>query len=200
MTLPVNKQLNGSSDSSSNSRMKLRDKFKRGDALVLTPQISFRGKDIDPKEGLVLDVGHDYMTLGVGNSWPLGLMEMRKHPDTYRVRLDRSMSSVPLTAQRKSLDKLRKGEAGSVANLLVQLFYKEPSSLDVAREEISNCNLEDQTTPLEEQISSAMEDAMANMKFKPNASQQESVVWALKRKVALIRGPPGTGTCKVSKI
>lgn len=30
---------------------KLREKFKRGDVLVLTPEILFRGKDIAPREG-----------------------------------------------------------------------------------------------------------------------------------------------------
>ena len=89
----------------------VRDRFKRGDALLLSPQISFRGKDVLPKEGLVIDVGRDYLTLGVGTSWPTGLMEMRKH-DIYRVRLDRSLSNVPLRAQQISLEKLRKGQAG----------------------------------------------------------------------------------------
>jgi len=198
VTLSTITRMNGSSGSV--SEKKLRDKFKRGDALVLTPQILFRGKDIEPKEGLVMDVGDDYLTLGVGNTWPLGLMEMRKHPDTYRVRLDRSLSNVPLRAQRTSLDKLRKGEAGSIANLLVQLFYDEPSSLDVAREEILDCNMQDQNTTLAEQILSAMEAVMADMKFKPNASQQEAVVWALKRKIGLIRGPPGTGKTRVAAL
>ena len=192
VTLPVETfYTNGSGN---DSKSKLRDKFKRGDVLVMTPQISFRGKEIEPKEGLVMDVGRDYMTLGVGNQWPLGLMEMRKHPDTYRVRLDRSLSNVPLRVQRTSLDKLRKGEAGSVADLLVRLFYRESSSFDAAREEASDRNSEDPDTSLEERISSAMEAAVENIKFKPNASQRAAIIWALKRRVALIRGPPGACT------
>ena len=69
----------------------LREKFKRGDALLLTPQTSFRGKDITPREGLVMDVGSDFLTLGVGPVWPAGLMEMRKHFEGYQVRLDRKV-------------------------------------------------------------------------------------------------------------
>ena len=69
----------------------LREKFKRGDALLLTPQTSFRGKDITPREGLVMDVGSDFITLGVGPAWPVGLMEMRKNFEGYQVRLDRKV-------------------------------------------------------------------------------------------------------------
>jgi len=69
----------------------LREKFKRGDALLLTPLTSFRGKDITPREGLVMDVGSDFITLGVGPAWPVGLMEMRKHFEGYQVRLDRKV-------------------------------------------------------------------------------------------------------------
>jgi len=77
----------------------LREKFKRGDALLLTPQTSFRGKDITPREGLVMDVGSDFITLGVGPSWPGGLMEMRKHFEGYQVRLDRKVRvSIVLSA------------------------------------------------------------------------------------------------------
>ena len=45
-----------------NGYKKLCEKFKRGDVLVMTPQNSFRGKDVPPREGLVIDVGHDYLT------------------------------------------------------------------------------------------------------------------------------------------
>lgn len=33
---------------------KLREKFKRGDVLVMTPEIQFRGKDIAPREGVLV--------------------------------------------------------------------------------------------------------------------------------------------------
>ena len=134
-----------------------------------------------------MDVGQDYLTLGVGSTWPAGVMEMRKH-DNYRVRLDRSLSNVPLRAQRMSLDKLRKGNAGSSANNLVQLFYDSSSKyLDVAKEIPSHFDEKD----FDEQVRIATKDAMSHMSFQPNESQQTAVAWALKRKMALIRGPPG---------
>lgn len=126
---------------------------------------------------------------------------MRKH-DNYRVRLDRSLSTVPLRAQRMALEKLRKGEAGSVANLLVQLFYDaSKKSLDMARGvpslfdfDYKNDDIEEETavtSTLEDQIKLAMDKAKSQMSFEPNESQQEAVVWALSRTLGLIRGPPG---------
>ena len=41
---------------------------------------------------------------------------------------------------------------------------------------------------------------MSHMSFKPNKSQQEAVVWALKRKIAMIRGPPGTGKTRCAAL
>lgn len=124
---------------------------------------------------------------------------MRKH-DNYRVRLDRSLSTVPLRAQRMALEKLRKGEAGSVAKLLVQLFYDaSKKSLDMARGIPSHFNYKNDdteketavTSTLEDQIKLAMDKAKSQMSFEPNTSQQEAVVWALSRTLGLIRGPPG---------
>lgn len=180
---------------------KLREKFKRGDALVLTPRVAFRGKEVPPREGLVMDVGHDYLTLGVGASWPAGLMEMRKHYDYYGVRLDRSPSSAPLRAQLSALDVLRKGEAGSVAEMLVSSFYKGnglPSSLGAAGEAPSHFDY--LNGDLDGQIVMAMEKAVSQASFEPNASQREAVLWALGRKLGCIRGPPGTGKTRCSAL
>ena len=177
---------------------KLQDRFKRGDALSLSPLMTFRGKEILPREGLVMEVGKDYLTLGVGSSWPSGLMEMRKY-DTYLVRLDRSLSNTPLKAQEASLEQLRRGEGGDVADLLVELFYREPSALDKANEKISDQYFDlGSNASLEKQVEDALEQAMKGAKFVPNFSQQEAIVWALRRKIALIRGPPGTGDVKIN--
>jgi hypothetical protein len=139
-----------------------------------------------------MDVGQDYLTLGVGSTWPAGVMEMRKH-DNYSVRLDKSISSVPLRAQRMSLDKLRKGKAGFAANSIVQLFYDSSTKfLDRAREIPSHFD-DDEFGSFDTRVRNALHDAMSHMSFKPNESQQEAVTWALKRKVGMIRGPPGTG-------
>lgn len=167
----------------------LREKFKHGDVLVMTPEIQFRGKDVAPREGLVMDVGRDYLTLGVGSSWPAGVMEMRKH--NYAVRLDRSLSNVPLRAQRMALDKLRKGHAGFAANSIVQLFYNSSAEyLNAARETPSHFHV-DEIDSFDRRVKNALKEAMSHMSFKPNESQQKAVSWALRRKMALIRGPPG---------
>ena len=115
-------------------------------------------------------------------------MELRKH-DSYRVRLDRSLSNVPLKVQRLALDELRKGNAGVVAGELVRLFYEQNVSYSG-----QDCVLHDEqlvTTTLDE-VSREIDD------FKPNESQREAVVWALSRRLGLIRGPPGDATvCRV---
>jgi len=41
-------------DNNNGNIQKLREKFKRGDVLVMTPEIQFRGKDITPREGLFI--------------------------------------------------------------------------------------------------------------------------------------------------
>ncbi|KAL3792425.1 hypothetical protein HJC23_001543 [Cyclotella cryptica] len=177
----------------------LREKFKRGDVLVMTPEIQFRGKDITPREGLVMDVGRDYLTLGVGTSWPAGLMEMRKH-DNYIVRLDRSLSNIPLRAQRMALDKLRRGDAGFAANSIVQLFYESSTKyLNASREMPDHFDYDDSDS-FDGRVMNAMSEAMSHMSFKPNESQQKAVSWALKRKMSLIRGPPGTGKTRVAAL
>lgn len=172
-------------------KVKLREKFKQGDVLVMTPEIQFRGKDIAPREGLVMDVGQDYLTLGVGSSWPVGVMESRKH-DNYCVRLDRTLSNVPLRAQRMALQKLRKGEAGHAANSIVRLFYDSSACyLDAARQMPSHFFEDEESGLFDDQVRDAMLKAMSHMSFKPNKSQQEAVDWALRRRIAMIRGPPG---------
>ena len=132
-----------------------------------------------PREGIVTDVGTDYITLGVGNTWPVGLMELRKH-DSYRVRLDRSLSNVPLKVQRLALDELRKDKAGVVARELVQLFYNQNvySGQDFVLHD-------------KQQVTTTLDKVSRDIDFKPNESQREAVVWALSRRLGLIRGPPG---------
>lgn len=138
-----------------------------------------------------MEVGQDYLTLGVGSSWPAGVMEMRKH-DNYNVRLDRAISSVPLRAQRMSLEQLRKGRAGNAANRLVQLYYDNSTErLNAAREMPNHFNHNKDDSTLDTRVENALQEAISHMSFKPNGSQQKAVAWALKRNTGLIRGPPG---------
>jgi len=181
---------------------KLRDKFKRGDVLLLTPRASFRGKDIGPREGIIMDVSSDFLTLGIGSSWPAGMMEMRKHVHGYRVRLDRVSSTVPLRAQRLALDRLRKDDGGSAAELLVNLYYDtmkdlSSSSLTAATELPSHFS---SGHDLESKITRAMSEATSRTSFQPNQSQREAIMWALKRRLGLIRGPPGTGKTRCAAL
>jgi hypothetical protein len=182
---------------------KLREKFNRGDVLVITPEVGFRGRDPYPKEGLVTDVGKDWINLGVGTSWPIGLFEMRKHVGRYLVRVDRTAPLAPLKAQRMALEKLRKGLAGDAAALLAGLFVEEGTdtsekqyALRMSREVPKHYEVEG----LESQIENAMEKAISKTSFTPNSSQKEAVIWALSRNIGLIRGPPGAGKTRVASL
>uniref|UniRef100_A0A7S3VAG6 AAA+ ATPase domain-containing protein n=1 Tax=Chaetoceros debilis TaxID=122233 RepID=A0A7S3VAG6_9STRA len=137
----------GSSSSSSSGSNTWRDKFTRGDMLVMTStptaassfgsfersgrsRYGQRGNEpsVVPREGLVIDVGADWLTLGVGPTWPLGLWEARKDPGAFVVRLDRAAPRAPLKAQSTSLERLRKGLAGGAAESLARTFHSKRSS------------------------------------------------------------------------
>ena len=107
----------------------------------------------------------------------------------------RSLSNVPLKVQRLALDKLRKGQAGIIADLFVQLYYNDISP-SIATEVPSHFDEED----LEEEIVWAMKDALSKTSFEPNPSQKEAIIWALGRQIALLRGPPGTGKTRCASL
>jgi len=94
-----------------------------------------------------------------------------------------------------ALDKLRKGQAGSIADLFVQLYYNEISP-SIAKEVPSHFDEED----LEQQIIWAMKDALSKTSFEPNPLQKEAIIWALGRQIALLRGPPGTGKTRCASL
>ena len=177
-----------------NGETLFRDKFSRGDVLVMTPV----AKSVDPKprECLITDVGKDWMTLGVGPTWPSGLWEARKLPGFFEVRLDRTAPQAPLRAQREALDILRNGYGGSVARLLANSFY----DFSVFKNQTSLHPLRYGDSISRKEIKMALNEAKNATAFCPNWSQEASIVSALKKRVSLIRGPPGTGKTRVAAL
>jgi hypothetical protein len=177
-----------------NGESRFRDRFNRGDVLVMTPVT----KTVDPKprECLIVDVGKDWMTVGVGPTWPSGLWEARKVTDFFKVRLDRTSPQAPLRAQRKSLHLLRNGYGGRAASLLANLFY-DTSDIE-ARTSKPPVRL--QSSVSRNNIERALDEAKNAAAFCPNWSQEEAIISALQKRISLIRGPPGTGKTRVAAL
>ena len=102
---------------------RLADRFSRGDVLVLradsnSPAWSSATEPFVPRECCVVEAGEDWLTLGVGISWPAGLWEARRRPGSFGVALERAAPQAPLKAQREALERTRKGTAGEAAALL----------------------------------------------------------------------------------
>lgn len=157
---------------------KFRDKFTRGDVLVLTTQ----EEDELPRECLVVDVGTNWLTIGVGPNWPMGLWETRKIPGRFAVRLDRSASQSPLRAQRSALSLLRKGTAGRAARYLENTFRSG---------EVTKDDQVVKTDHTVAEIRTALAEVVQEASFQPNTSQEDSICWALQRDISIVRGPPG---------
>jgi len=179
-----------------------RDRFSRGDVLVMTTlaRTMARNQAI-PKECCIVDVGKDWMTLAVGPTWPPGLWEARRLPGSYTVRLDRTAPQAPLKAQKIALELTRKGEAGEAASLLVDTFGMSNESDAIYKMSDSPSRYKDcGTLELKEAILNALADAKNSTSFKPNKSQEDAIVWALGRRIALLVGPPGTGKTRVAAL
>jgi hypothetical protein len=158
----------------------LRDRFTRGDVLVMR-QIGVA--ETVPRECLVVDVGKEWITVGVGSTWPSRLWEARKIPGSFRVRLDRTAPQAPLRTQKSALDLIRRGKAGEVAALLADLFSNGNNTTTPIHPVFASQKLEEQTRE-------ALRKAKGVTSFEPNESQEEAIVWALQRRLSLIRGPP----------
>ncbi len=174
----------------------LRDRFTKGDVLVLTPETVFGGHDPIPRESLVVDVGKDWMSLAVGSTWPSGLWEMRRTSGAFLVRIDRTASQAPLKAQIQALDRLRKNRAGDSALLMANLFANSTDFVASTSQVPAHFCPEN----LEEQVLQSIEDVTKSTAFKPNQSQKDAIAWSLQRRISLIRGPPGTGKTRVAAL
>ena len=189
---------------------RIREKYNRGDVLLMTPDRVMDGYDPVPREILIVDVGKDWMTAGVGPSWPFGLWESRKHPGAFTVRLDKTAAQAPLKAQRRALERLRKDNAGEAVRLLAMTFTvsNRMECFDEVKESFSRIPsyLEKfYSSNSEMNIENAVWDAVnkaenATNKFNPNQSQLDAIAWALQRSISLIRGPPGTGKTRVAAL
>ena len=210
---------------------RLKDKFTRGDVLVLTHtpisgDRSYRNsrsrtQTVVPRECLVVDVGNDWITLAVGPSWIPGLWEARKDPGGFTVRLDRTAPQAPLKAQRNALEQLKKGAAGQAASILAKIsalgagagagvdsptcllgksneHYMDLTSKLPARFH-DQLNSNDEAL-MQQYIDEAIAQAVVATDFVPNKSQVEAISFALKRRMSLIRGPPGTGKTRVAAL
>ena len=192
-----------------------RDRFVRGDVLVMTPVSKTTTTTTTtvearlPRDCLIVDVGNDWLTVGVGATWPPGLYEARKLPGFFQVRLDRTAPQAPLRAQRRALHQLRLGEAGAAATLMARLFYDPAGAVHLASKPpprfcLLDDNDDDDDDPssfhLENAVRVALRDAQNLTSFQPNESQQEAIRWALQRRISLIRGPPGTGKTRVAAL
>mmetsp|Transcript_38656 Transcript_38656/g.58005 ORF Transcript_38656/g.58005 Transcript_38656/m.58005 type:complete len:910 (-) Transcript_38656:175-2904(-) len=115
------------------SRMKkMSDLYSRGDVLLMSPSVTSYKTSINgflPRECCVMDAGDNWLTAGVGVSWPKGLFGKRQRKqqqyqyqymdDSLFVRLDRIAPKIPYSSQIRSLQLLRNGKAGEIADLLV---------------------------------------------------------------------------------
>ncbi|KAG7344934.1 DNA helicase [Nitzschia inconspicua] len=252
------------------SRRPWKDVFGKGDIMELTTLGSDTGRSfsstkrlkrssskiviLPPRECLIMDVGDNWMVVGVGPTWPPGLWETRKHPHGYRVRLDRPMGpTAPLQAQRSALQQLRssivigtshvsKHSVGSAVRLLARLWFEQTNTtsvplqvetdtplniskndnnerlagqlpLHLRRQFINDQTNSDDASTLTQHVRDALDRAMhrqqnfmqnrttsLNNAWTANESQQTAIVWALQRKIALIRGPPGTGKTKTAAL
>ena len=189
---------------------RLRDRFRRGDVLLLSPEDRApRDRQFLPRDVVVVDAGADWLAVGAGARWPKGVWESRRRPGSCAVRLDRAAPRAPLEAQRDALARVAAGAAGEAAALLARTFGGSAEALDApparfrdgARLEFAGVPGGVTAPSLEiaalNAIGGAKDDAGG---FEPNKSQEDAIAWALARSVSLIRGPPGTGKTRCASL
>ena len=191
---------------------RLADRFSRGDILVLSPDRfspswPSAASSFAPRECCVVDAGKDWITVGVGRSWPAGLWEARRHPGSFGVTLERAAPQAALKAQRESLALAASGVAGPAAALLTsdhaslsEAAAAIPPRLVMPAAPSSMSETSVVSPKVDAAIYEAIAEAKREAKFVPNESQEEAIAWALRRRLSLIRGPPGTGKTRTAAL
>jgi SpoVK/Ycf46/Vps4 family AAA+-type ATPase len=95
-----------------------------------------------------------------------------------------------------ALELLRKGEAGEAAAMMAELFYDAVDSTTIASEIPSRFD----PSEIKREVRNALDEAKTATSFNPNHSQENAIMWALNRRISLIRGPPGTGKTRVAAL
>lgn len=185
--------------------MRFRDRYSRGDVLVLTTLGRVAAKyDAVPRECAVVDVGKNWLTVAVGPTWPQGLWESRRLPGSFMVRLDRNAPQAPLKAQRVALERTRRGIAGEAVALLAKSFVSthDDASNSAEREARKRpARFRDmEEAALQEIIEASLSESIDTSSFEPNESQKDAIKKALCRQVSLVVGPPGTGKTRVAAL
>jgi hypothetical protein len=206
------------------SSLRLADRFSRGDILILSPddrspRLLRNEAMFFPRECCVVETGDDWLTVGVGKTWPVGLWEARRQPGSFGVVLDRAVPQAALLAQQEALQLVRRGAAGEAASLLASTciskrqFKREAAALppvleprelhepSASSEPADTAQLKVAVrTAIRAAIRTAIDDATKRGGRPPNQSQEDAVAWALGRRLSLIRGPPGTGKTRTAAL
>lgn len=150
------------------------------------------------REVVVVETGENWVTVALGDTWPKGWWEDRRHEMfSKRVTLDKfTPPDGALRAQLKALSAARNGEAGNIAAILSSFFNKtDDASNDSGRRlrEAARSPPNSSAMLPPSELRQRAEAAVSRVGSRCNEPQRRAVVNALRRRISLVRGPPGTG-------